>query len=60
MHRFAECSEPLSYIIMLKEIIGTVENRLLKPLAAVGSSNDPIHIRERPGGMLNFYYREVA
>jgi hypothetical protein len=45
---------------MLKEIIGTVENRLLKPLAAVGSSNDPIHIRERPGGMLNFYYREAA
>ena len=37
-----------------------VGNRLLEPLAKVGSTNDPIHCRERLGGMLNFYYREAA
>ena len=37
-----------------------VGNRLLKPLARVGSTTDPIHCRERLGGMLNFYYREAA
>ena len=37
-----------------------VGNRLLVPLAKVGSANDPIHCRERLGGMLNFYYREAA
>jgi putative transposase len=37
-----------------------VGNRLLVPLARVGSSNDPIYCRERLGGMLNFYYREAA
>jgi transposase InsO family protein len=37
-----------------------VGNRLLKPLATVSSTNDPIHCRERLGGMLNFYYREAA
>jgi transposase InsO family protein len=37
-----------------------VGNRLLEPLAMVGSSNDPIYCRERLGGMLNFYYREAA
>ena len=37
-----------------------VGNRLLKPLAMVSSTNDPIHCRERLGGMLNFYYREAA
>ena len=37
-----------------------VGNRLLKPLAAVSSIDDPIHCRERLGGMLNFYYREAA
>ena len=37
-----------------------VGNRLLEPLAEVGSTNDPIHCRERLGGMLNFYYREAA
>ena len=37
-----------------------VGNRLLEPLAEVGSANDPIHYRERLGGMLNFYYREAA
>jgi hypothetical protein len=26
----------------------------------VGSTNNPIHCRERLGGMLNFYYREAA
>jgi len=33
---------------------------LLEPLATVSSTNDPIHCRERLGGMLNFYYREAA
>ena len=37
-----------------------VGNRLLAPLAMVGSSNDPIYCRERLGGMLNFYYHEAA
>ena len=37
-----------------------VGNRLLEPLARVGSTNDPIHRRERLGGMLNYYYREAA
>ena len=37
-----------------------VGNRLLVPLAKVGSANDQIHCRERLGGMLNFYYREAA
>jgi hypothetical protein len=31
-----------------------------KALARVGSTNDPIHCRERLVGMLNFYYREAA
>ena len=37
-----------------------VGNRLLEPLATISSTNDPIHCRERLGGMLNFYYREAA
>jgi hypothetical protein len=37
-----------------------VDNQLLKPLATVSSTDDPIHCRERLGGMLNFYYREAA
>jgi hypothetical protein len=37
-----------------------VGNRLLQPLATVHSTDDPIHCRERLGGMLNFYYREAA
>jgi transposase InsO family protein len=37
-----------------------VGNRLLEPLAKFGSTNDPVHCRERLGGMLNFYYREAA
>ena len=37
-----------------------VGNRLLEPLVEVGSTNDPIHCRERFGGRLNFYYREAA
>jgi len=37
-----------------------VGNRLLKPFPTVSSTNDPIHCRERLGGMLNFYYREAA
>ena len=37
-----------------------VDNQLLKPLATVSSTDEPIHCRERLGGMLNFYYREAA
>ena len=37
-----------------------VGNRLLEPLAKVGSTNDLVHCRERLGGMLNYYYREAA
>jgi hypothetical protein len=37
-----------------------VGNRLLEPPGKVGSTNDPIHCRERLGGMLNYYYREAA
>jgi putative transposase len=37
-----------------------VGNRLLKPVDKGSSTNDPIHCRERLGGLLNFYYREVA
>jgi hypothetical protein len=37
-----------------------VGNRLLKPLTAVSSIDEPIHCRERLGGMLNYYYREAA
>ena len=35
-------------------------NRLLEPLAAVRSTEEPIQCRERLGGMLNYYYREAA
>jgi transposase InsO family protein len=37
-----------------------VGNRLLEPLATVSSIDEPIHCRERLGGLLNFYYREAA
>ena len=37
-----------------------VGNRLLKPVERGSSTNDPIHCRERLGGLLNFYYREAA
>ena len=37
-----------------------VGNRLLKPIDRGSSTNDPIHCRERVGGLLNFYYREAA
>ena len=37
-----------------------VGNPLLKPLTAVSSIDEPIHCRERLGGMLNYYYREAA
>ena len=37
-----------------------VGNRLLKSPDIVRSINDPIHCRERLGGLLNFYYREAA
>ena len=37
-----------------------LDNRLLEPTHATGSSNNPIQQRERLGGMLNFYYREAA
>ena len=35
-------------------------NRLLKPLAIVSSTDEPIRCRERLGGLLNYYYREAA
>jgi hypothetical protein len=37
-----------------------VGNRLLQPLATVGSTDQPVQCLERLGGMLNFYYREAA
>jgi hypothetical protein len=37
-----------------------VGNRLLQQNATAGSTDEPIHCRERLGGMLNFYYREAA
>jgi putative transposase len=37
-----------------------VGNRLLEPLAMVGSTDEPVQCLERLGGMLNFYYREAA
>jgi len=37
-----------------------VGNGLLQPFATVSSIDDPIHCRERPGGMLNLYYCEAA
>ena len=37
-----------------------VGNRLLDPPGKVVLINDPIHCRERLGGMLNIYYREAA
>jgi hypothetical protein len=37
-----------------------VGNRLLEPLARVGSTNDPTHCRERLGGLLNYYYPGAA
>ncbi len=35
-------------------------NRLLDPTHEAGSMDDPIQLRERLGGILNFYYREAA
>ena len=35
-------------------------NRLLDPIYAAGSTDEPIQHRERLGGILNFYYREAA
>jgi len=35
-------------------------NRLLRPLAMVSSTDEPIHCRKRLGGMLNYYYRKAA
>ena len=37
-----------------------VGNRLLKPLAKVSLTDEPIHNRERLGGILNYYYRKAA
>ena len=37
-----------------------VGNRLLEPCAMSRSTADPVHCRERLGGMLNFYHREAA
>ena len=37
-----------------------VGNRLLKPLAIVSSTDEPIQCRECLGGMLNYYYRDAA
>jgi transposase InsO family protein len=37
-----------------------LENRLLRPLRAVGESHAPVKRRQRLGGMLSYYYREAA
>ena len=37
-----------------------VGNRLLESVYMISSINDPIHCRERLGGLFNFYYREAA
>ena len=37
-----------------------LDNRLLNPKHATGSTDDPIQKSERLGGMLNFYYRDAA
>src|SRR6267154_1402403 len=34
-----------------------LENRLLRPLCAVGESNAPVRRRQRLGGMLSYYHR---
>ena len=54
------------YVFCVAELYQTernhqgVGNRLLKPIDRGSSTNDPIHCRERLGGLLNFYYREAA
>ena len=37
-----------------------VDNRLLEPLDASIVANEAVYRHERLGGILNYYYREVA
>jgi hypothetical protein len=37
-----------------------LENRLLRPLCAVGEPHARVKRRQRLGGMLSYYHREVA
>ena len=37
-----------------------LENRLLRPLDAVGEPHARVKRRQRLGGMLSYYYREAA
>jgi hypothetical protein len=37
-----------------------LDNDLLKPLPANSNADGSIQCRERPGGILNHYYREAA
>jgi hypothetical protein len=37
-----------------------LENRLLRPLCAVGESNTAVKRRQRLGGMLSYYHRAAA
>jgi hypothetical protein len=37
-----------------------VDNQLLEPTSVVAFSTGPVQRRERLGGMLSFYHREVA
>jgi hypothetical protein len=40
--------------------IALVDNQLLEPTSVVAFSTGPVQRRERLGGMLSFYHREVA
>jgi transposase InsO family protein len=37
-----------------------IGNQLLQPVATANSTDETLQCRERPGGMLNYYYREAA
>ena len=37
-----------------------LENRLLRPLGAVGELHARVKRRQRLGGMLSYYYRQAA
>ena len=37
-----------------------LENRIIEPGSKVGRETSEIQCRERPGGMLRYYYREAA
>jgi hypothetical protein len=38
----------------------SIENHLLRPFHAVGESHTRVKRRQRLGGMLSYYYRELA